>query len=436
VLASAGILLAVHFLASIGLSRWHHPDFSFAFEAGSIAKSLATSGNYSSPLGRETGPTAWLSPLYPFLLSLVFRLFGVYTTASALVALALNSAISSATCLAVAAIVWRISHDKLAVPVSALLITLSPCTAFMSFQIWDTALTGFLLSLFLWLALLLTSQPSLKLAIFVGVAGGLLFLANAGAGSIFIPVSLLVISLRIPLKRTLISSGVFLVLGSPWVARNYIVFGKIEPRCCAGFELKMGNNEAIWQTGSTAFLPSQHPSVNPRELDNYASQGEVAYDRNCMREALEFIHADYWRFAFMTARRIRDFWFGSFNWTNGLGSGRGLFPFLMDLLYFSALCSVPLFSLLGAFGLIHAVANGHTVGLLAGFLLVYPPLLYVNSVNLRLQYPAQLVLIVFGGIALSGAMELPFRALVGRVRFTPPSAKRQSAERGSSGYPD
>lgn len=404
VLALAAALFAAYFCGSMVLSRWHHPDFSFAFEAGSIAKSLATTGSYNSPLGRDTGPTAWLSPLYPFLLSLIFRVFGVYTTASAFVALAINGALSCGTCLAMAAMAWRVSRDKLAVLITALLITFSPCAAFLSFLIWDTALTGFLLSVFLYLALLLLSQSALKAAISAGAAGGLLFLANAGVGAVFVPAALIVCAFRISYRTWVPALALFVAIASPWMVRNYLIFGRIEPRCCAGFELKMGNSEAVWNAGSTSFLPTQHPSVDPRELDRYASLGETAYDRNAMRDAMAFIHDDYWRFAMMTARRIRDFWFGSFNWTSGLGRGRGLLPFVMDLLYFLALCSVPVISLLGALGLVRALADRYSVALSAVFLAVYPLAMYVTSVNLRLQYPAQLVLTVLGGIAVSDAI--------------------------------
>src|SRR5260370_29214448 len=54
----------------------------FEHETGSIAYSLAVGKGFSSPFRRETGPTAWLTPVYPLLVARVFRVFGVFTAKS------------------------------------------------------------------------------------------------------------------------------------------------------------------------------------------------------------------------------------------------------------------------------------------------------------------------------------------------------------------
>src|SRR5271168_2152094 len=55
----------------------------FGQEVGWIARSIAMHLGFSSPFFPLTGPTALLPPLYPYLLSIVFRIFGVYTAKSA-----------------------------------------------------------------------------------------------------------------------------------------------------------------------------------------------------------------------------------------------------------------------------------------------------------------------------------------------------------------
>ena len=62
-------------------------NFSFGWEMGRIGRSLAEGQGFSNPFNETTGPTAWEPPLYPFLIAGVFKLFGVYTHASALVLL-------------------------------------------------------------------------------------------------------------------------------------------------------------------------------------------------------------------------------------------------------------------------------------------------------------------------------------------------------------
>src|SRR5262249_6813229 len=73
--------------------------FHFGGEVVRVARSMASGHGFSSPLFADTGPTAMVTPLYTFLLALVFKLFGVYTAQSALVILSLNSLFSALTCL-------------------------------------------------------------------------------------------------------------------------------------------------------------------------------------------------------------------------------------------------------------------------------------------------------------------------------------------------
>ena len=84
-------------------------SFQFGWEAGRIARALVTGYGYSDPFANafvaHTGPTAWLPPLYPLLLAAIFRVFGVYTLASAWVLLTIQSAFSAATALAT----WEIA---------------------------------------------------------------------------------------------------------------------------------------------------------------------------------------------------------------------------------------------------------------------------------------------------------------------------------------
>ena len=79
--------------------------FQFGWEAGRIARALVTGYGYADPFANvwaaHSGPTAWLPPLYPLLLAGIFRVFGVFTPASAWVLFAIQSASSAATALAV-----------------------------------------------------------------------------------------------------------------------------------------------------------------------------------------------------------------------------------------------------------------------------------------------------------------------------------------------
>src|ERR1043165_5333558 len=72
--------------------------FGFGWETGRIARAIALGQGFSNPFNGITGPTAWIAPAYPYFLAGVFKIFGVYSNASAWVALAVNSIFSALTC--------------------------------------------------------------------------------------------------------------------------------------------------------------------------------------------------------------------------------------------------------------------------------------------------------------------------------------------------
>ena len=73
-------------------------NFGFGWEIGRIAYSLANGMGFSSPFGGNTGPSAWTAPVYPWIVSLAFRVFGSYSRASAFALLSFNSLFGALTC--------------------------------------------------------------------------------------------------------------------------------------------------------------------------------------------------------------------------------------------------------------------------------------------------------------------------------------------------
>jgi len=49
-------------------------NFSFGWEMGRIGAAIVSGQGFSNPFGAQTGPTAWVSPLYPYLIGGVFRI--------------------------------------------------------------------------------------------------------------------------------------------------------------------------------------------------------------------------------------------------------------------------------------------------------------------------------------------------------------------------
>src|ERR1700678_3407703 len=83
-------------VAAIGVFRQYHTrpgedNFGFGFEMGRVGRSIALGQGFSNPYGGNTGPSAWEPPPYPYLIGGVFKIFGVYTYASAWILLSINS---------------------------------------------------------------------------------------------------------------------------------------------------------------------------------------------------------------------------------------------------------------------------------------------------------------------------------------------------------
>jgi hypothetical protein len=89
-----GVALAFRIAFILAFRLYHFASyenhFPFAWEMGRVARALVTGHGYADPFYGHTGPTAWVTPLYPLLVAAVFRVFGIYTDASGLVLTMLN----------------------------------------------------------------------------------------------------------------------------------------------------------------------------------------------------------------------------------------------------------------------------------------------------------------------------------------------------------
>ena len=113
---------------------------------GRVGRSIALGQGFSNPYDGNTGPTAWEPPLYPFLIGGVFKIFGVYSRASAWALLTINSLFSALTCIPIFLIARR-TFDQSIATWSAYGWGLNPYVWYWSIHwIWDTTLTPFILA--------------------------------------------------------------------------------------------------------------------------------------------------------------------------------------------------------------------------------------------------------------------------------------------------
>ncbi len=299
--------------------------FQFGWEMGRIARSIAQGHGYASPLlGAATGPTAWAPPVYPYILAGVFKLFGVYTAASAWIILAINSIFSALTCLTVYRIGARLMGTTPA-RWAAWTWALFPYEVYWpSRVVWETCLSAFLLSLALLLALCLDDpdpgERSLRAApaeaklqnwLGFGLLWGVIALTNTTMMS-FLPFSLLWIWWRTKRRGVTMvnATAAMLVCAAviaPWLVRNQRTFGHVFfIRDNLGLEMQVANNDV-----SKGFWGrSEHPSNDPAQLRRYLELGELGYMQEKQQQANDWIRAHPLTFVYFATRRAVYFWIG------------------------------------------------------------------------------------------------------------------------------
>ena len=290
-----------------------NPDrdyWRFAGETGRIARSIVQGHGVSSPLRAPTGPTAWMTPIYPAILAGVFWAFGVYTKASAIVMLSLDSLFSALTSVPVFFIAKKSFGARAGLWAGWTWAFFPYAIYFSADFIWATTLTTLMLSLLFLAALYLEDSDS------VGRWTGFGLLAGAGAMTdpIVLPVALPLagwMCLRLMQKRqrwlscALAAALAFVVVVTPWFVRNYRVFHTVVPfRDNFGLELYVGNNGNTWHFAPSGF----HPSDTDREWNEYAAMGELAYMKHKQAQAMTFIKAHPADFAVLSLRRAVYMW--------------------------------------------------------------------------------------------------------------------------------
>jgi 4-amino-4-deoxy-L-arabinose transferase-like glycosyltransferase len=287
-------------------------NFSFGFEMGRIGRSIASGHGFGNPFNETTGLTAWEPPLYPFLIAGVFRCFGIYSHASALVLLSINSVFSALTCIPIFLIAKRCFSEKVAVWTSWLWALLPSVMYWCTRWVWETSLAALLLAVIFWLTLELEEKDGWKPWLWFGLLWGVSALTNTSLLA-FLPVSGLWPWHRRwkrgkrSLGGVVLASVVFIACVTPWLVRNYETFGQfVFIRSNFGAELRLGNGPGANGT----WMEFLHPSQNVFEMRRYRQLGELAYVAERKREAMAFIREDYARFAGVSVKRFIYYWGG------------------------------------------------------------------------------------------------------------------------------
>ncbi len=387
------ICFALH-IAAIGIFHFYRfrtedNHFGYGWEMGRIGQSIALGQGFSSPYGGSTGPTAWEPPLYPYLIGSVFKLFGIYSDASAWVLLSINSLFTALTCIPIFLIARRSMGDKVALW-SAWIWALLPYAMYWSVHwVWDTTFAPFILSLIFLVTLKLEDWPGWKGWAVFGVLWGIAGLSNPSMLS-FLPFSGLWAWRRrrkhgLPSYRGVaLASLLFFACLSPWMVRNYLAFGKfVFVRDDFGYELRLGNNP----DANGRLMAYLQPNLNNLELTRYRRMGETAYEERCKRLAFDWIREHPGRFAVISLKRFFYYWNNTVKSTNSTAP--------IDFRNAPFLAS----SVLAIWGLVRALQKRKPGAWLFFWLVVtYPTVYYFVFPGARYRHPIEpelLILAVF-----------------------------------------
>ena len=318
--------------------------FGFGWEMGRVARSLALGQGYANPFNGPSGPTAWVPPVYPLLMALSFRLFGIYTNAAALFLLVVNSVFSAGIAPAVYEIAARCFDARglarrsgrffgreTTQPValwSAWLWAVYPAALQYAIHwIWEMSVSTFLFAWILVVALRIrgvgeagtrAKGQAARWAV-LGMLWGLLALSNASL-LICMPAMLVWIgwpelrqrdwpALRRSAVYAVLACAVLCAVMTPWWVRNERVLHVfVATRSNLGVELyesTLESHDALpWGTAMPLW-------AGDPEFQRYVRMGEVPYAKVRGAEAKVRMRAIPGQIARWTLDRFLFFWDGT-----------------------------------------------------------------------------------------------------------------------------
>ena len=250
-----------------------------------------------------------MAPVYTYILAGAFKVFGVYSPTSAWMILAFNSLCAALTCLAI----YRIGERLFGMGVArwaAWTWAVFPYLIYWPIRVvYDTSFSAFLLSLSLVMTLGLVDAPRRRAWIGFGLLWGIILLTNPSLLMMF-GCSLLWLLFRVRWRRAWVFGTLGCVLiacavVSPWLVRNYRLFGRfVFVRDNLPMELYMSNNEE----SAGFWTRNEHPANDRQAMEKFHELGEARYMAEKGQQVREFIRQHPGRFVEFTVKRAIYFW--------------------------------------------------------------------------------------------------------------------------------
>lgn len=307
--------------------------YARAYEQEWVASSLIEGHGYSfDPAtawlglygdGTRYTRTAWVEPLYTFSIAAVMKLFGEF---GRLILTLFNIVWFGASALLIFLLVGELLDIRVGLYTAILFLFLHACKPEALLYTGNAALAGLLYCLSSYQLLRCIKNPSINNSVLLGITIGIANLNHAGS-LLFAPLSVLVILISLGLREgntwriSLILMMTTAILLSPWILRNYAVFGKFVPvRSGFGYQLFIGNpglahtftrdlipngtnSELLWTAENplqalqllrwleydAALADYSKQVVSENSSADYSSYNEVERDRVFLRRGLKFV---------------------------------------------------------------------------------------------------------------------------------------------------
>jgi hypothetical protein len=281
-----------------------------------VASSWAATGELANPYATPTGPTAHLAPVYPVIIGTIYRVcgaaseghfvqavFGCFMSAlrcALLVPLAAALRLGYRTALIagligifyISAIGTELRGTWEAPLIALLLVALSFVAIRFSQRPVYSGASVILLGLFAGISILIAPSmlPTIGALLCVAVAmdRGSLWRSAAWAAAIAVVAGLVI---------------------TPWLIRNKRVFGVATLRTNFGLELSLAYNAAQRASSLDPEMEKTHPTHNPIVSQEVARLGEVEFNRERRKEALNWIQSHPWLAARLVGIHVLYFWF-------------------------------------------------------------------------------------------------------------------------------
>jgi hypothetical protein len=372
----------------------------FANETGNIAFSLAHGDGFSSPFLAQTGPTAWLTPVYPAVVAGVFKILGIRTVSAFYAVLALNILCSVAACVPIFWIGRRLGGVATAA-LAAWMWALLPTAIIIPYQwVWDTSLAALLVALIA----AATLSPAATWSAWdwggYGLLWGFALMTNPSLAAA-LPLLFLWAAVRSigtkderreRWKHAGMALGIAVLCCVPWTVRNYRAFHTAVPlRSTLPLQLWLGNNDLY----DPAYAGPVAANAARDDIRSYVRLGEVEFMREKGETARTFIAGHPALYAELTWRRVVAFWIGLEHPWSGFWAAESQVVRLVVAV--SALMLVLMLAGIAMLARRH-VADGLV---LAAWVCAYPLVFYFTRTLLRYRNVIEPVIVVLAAVAIT-----------------------------------